>query len=64
MAVGQFRRLHHWIRVELVISNTRSIIQLIRNRKIDLGMVGDGGERQTDDLEMVDYVDDEIVLVV
>ena len=64
LAVGQFRRLHPGIRVELVISNTRSIIQRIRNREIDLGMVGDRGEGQTDDLEMVDYVDDEIVLVV
>lgn len=64
LAVGQFRRLHPGIRVELVISNTRSIIQRIRNREIDLGMVGDRGEGRTDDLEMVDYVDDEIVLVV
>ena len=52
------------MKVEMVISNTRSIIQRIRNREIALGMVGDRGEGQTDDLEMVDYVDNEIVLVV
>ena len=63
LAVGQFRRLHPGIRVELVISNTRSIIQRILNREIDLGMVGDRGEGHSDELEMVDYVDDEIVLV-
>ena len=63
LAVGQFRRLYPGIRVELVISNTRSIIQRILNREIDLGMVGDRGEGHTDELEMVDYVDDEIVLV-
>jgi len=64
LAVGQFRALRHGIRVELVISNTRSIIQRIGNREIDLGMVGDGSKGQTDYLEIVDYVDDEIVLVV
>ena len=63
LAVGQFRRLYPGIRVELVISNTRSIIQRILNHEIDLGMVGDRGEGHTDELEMVDYVDDEIVLV-
>ncbi|PKB66216.1 MAG: hypothetical protein BZY81_07770 [SAR202 cluster bacterium Io17-Chloro-G4] len=63
LAVGQFRRSYPGIRVELVISNTRSIIQRILDREIDLGMVGDRGEGYSDDLEMVDYVDDEIVLV-
>lgn len=63
LAVGQFRRLYPGIRVELVISSTRSIIQRILHREIDLGVVGDRGEGQSDDLEMMDYVDDEIVLV-
>ena len=63
LAVGQFRRLYPGIRVELVISNTRSIIQRILNREIDLGMVGGRAEDHSDELEMVDYVDDEIVLV-
>lgn len=63
MAVGQFRRLYPGVHVELVISNTRSIIQRILNREIDLGMVGDRGEDHAGDLEMMDYVDDEIVLV-
>ena len=63
LAVGQFRRLYPGIRVELVISSTRSIIQRILHREIDLGVVGDRGEGQSDDLEMMAYVDDEIVLV-
>ena len=64
MAVGQFRRMYPGVRVELVIANTRSIIQRILNREIDLGMVGDRDQGHSDELEMVDYVDDEIVLVV
>ena len=63
MAVGQFRRLYPGIRVELVIANTRSIIQRILDREMDLGMVGDHTQEHTDELDMTDYLDDEIVLV-
>ena len=66
MAVGQFRRLYPGIRVELTIANSRTIIQRIMNREMDLGMVGDGAEGHyghSAELEAVDYVDDEIVLV-
>ena len=63
LAVGQFRRVYPGIRVELTIANSRSIIQRIMNRELDLGMVGDGAEGHSNDLETVDYVDDEIVLV-
>ena len=64
MAVGQFRRMYPGVRVELVIAKTRSIIQRILNREMDLGMVGDRDQGHSDELDMVDYVDDEIVLVV
>ena len=63
MAVGQFRQMYPGIRVELVIANTRAIIQRILNREIDLGMVGDRDQEHASELEMVDYLDDEIVLV-
>ena len=63
MAVGQFRRLYPGIQVELVIGNTRSIIQRIMNREIDLGMVGEHTPEHSDELDMIDYLDDEIVLV-
>lgn len=63
MAVGQFRRSFPGIRVELIIGNTRSIIQRILSREIDLGMVGDSAEGHPNELETVDYLDDEIVLV-
>ena len=63
MAVGQFRQLYPGIRVELVIANTRSIIQRILDREMDLGMVGEHTREHSDELDMIDYVDDEIVLV-
>lgn len=63
MAVGRFRQMYPGIRVELVIANTRSIIQRILNRELDLGMVGDRLEEHSGELELVHYLDDEIVLV-
>jgi DNA-binding transcriptional LysR family regulator len=61
--VGRFRKIYPGIHVELVIGNTRNIIQRILDRDMDLGMVGDHVEEFSKDLEMVDYQDDEIVLV-
>lgn len=61
--VGRFRQVYPGIHVELVIGNTRSIIQRIMDRDMDLGMVGDHVEEYSNDLEMLDYWDDEIVLV-
>ena len=63
MAVAQFRRVYPGIHVELVIANTRAIIQRILKRDMDLGMVGEHIESHSDDLDMVDYMEDEIVLV-
>ena len=63
MAVGRFRQLYPGIRAELVIANTRSIIQRILTREMDLGMVGDRPEEHSVELELVHYLDDEIVLV-
>ena len=61
--VGRFRQLYPGIHVELVIGNTRNIIQRILDHDMDLGMVGDHVEEFSSELEMVDYQDDEIVLV-
>ncbi|PKB72443.1 MAG: hypothetical protein BZY87_00410 [SAR202 cluster bacterium Io17-Chloro-G6] len=61
--VGRFRQIYPGIHVELVIGNTRNIIQRILNRDMDLGMVGEHVEEYSSELEMVDYQDDEIVLV-
>jgi DNA-binding transcriptional LysR family regulator len=63
LAVGQFRKTHPGIQVEMSLGNTRSIIQRILNREIDLGMVGDWPQQQSDELELIDYLNDEIVLV-
>ena len=61
--VGQFRRIYPGIQLELIIANTRSIVQRILNREIDLGMVGERPHQHSDELEMIDYLEDEIVLV-
>lgn len=63
LAVGQFRRLHPGIQVELVIGNTRSIVQRILGRELDLGMVGEHPEEHADELEILGYASDDIVLV-
>ena len=63
MGWGQFRRVYPGIQLELIIANTRSIVQRIVSREIDLGMVGERPTQHSDELEMIDYVEDEIVLV-
>ena len=61
--VGRFRQIYPGIHVELVIGNTRTIMQRILDREMDLGMVGDNVEAYSSELEMVEFQDDEIVLV-
>ena len=63
MVVGRFRQIYPGIHVELVIGNTRTIMQRILDREMDLGMVGDHVEEYSSELEMVDFQEDEIVLV-
>jgi DNA-binding transcriptional LysR family regulator len=63
MAVGRFRQIYPGVRVKLVIANTRTIIQRLLNREMDLGMVGDRPQDRSGELEMTNYLDDEIVLV-
>lgn len=62
-AVGRFRWMYPGIQIELTIGNTRSIVQRIMNREMDLGMVGDRPQEHSGELEMLDYLEDEIVLV-
>ena len=63
LVVGRFRQIYPGIHVELVIGNTRTIMQRILDREMDLGMVGDHVEEYSNELEMVDFQEDEIVLV-
>ncbi len=63
LVVGRFRQIYPGIHVKLVIGNTRTIIQRILDRDMDLGMVGDHVEEYSSELEMVDFQEDEIVLV-
>jgi len=63
LAVGQFRLAYSGIQVQIIISNTRAIVQRILSRELDLGMVGNRPHEHTDELAIIDYTTDEIVLV-
>ena len=63
VAIGRFRQHYPGVHVELKISNTRSIINQIPQRELDLGMIGARPEGAEDELEMSTYVVDDIVLV-
>ncbi|PKB81366.1 MAG: hypothetical protein BZY88_06675 [SAR202 cluster bacterium Io17-Chloro-G9] len=62
-AIGGFRQTFPGIQAELIIGNTRTIIQRLLTREMDLGMVGERPEEHSADLEMVHFCDDEIVVV-
>ena len=63
VAIGRFRQMHPAIQVELKISNTRTIVNQIIQRDLDLGMIGSRPENGGEELEMSTYVMDEIVLI-
>ena len=63
VAIGRFRQQYPGIKVKLEISNTRSIVNQILERELDLGMIGSSLEGTTNELEVSTYVMDEIVLV-
>ncbi len=63
MAVGRFRQLYPGINVDLYIANTHTITQRILNQELDLGMVGSHPTAGQDELGIIDYMEDEIVLV-
>jgi DNA-binding transcriptional LysR family regulator len=64
VAIGRFRQHYPQVRVELKISNTRSIINQLVQRELDLGMVGNWPAGEDGELDVVEYVMDEIVLVI
>ena len=63
VAIGRFLVHYPGVRVEMKISNTRSIVSQILQRELDLGMIGSPLENRGEDLETFTYVEDEIVLV-
>ena len=63
LVVGRFRQIYPGIQVELVIGNTRNIMQRILDGDMDLGMIVDSVEESSSELEIVDFQDDEIILV-
>ena len=64
VAIGRFRQKYPGIQVELWISNTRSIVNQILQRELDLGMIGADVSGENRNLEVSTYTMDEIVLVI
>ena len=62
-AVGQFRQIHPGIQVEITIANTRDIVRQMLEHEIDLAMVGNWPGNLSANLEISEYMTDEIVLV-
>ena len=62
IVIGRFREVYPGVKVKLRIAGSGDVISWIKEREIDLGVVGSaaGG----DNLEMVPWLDDELVLVV
>jgi DNA-binding transcriptional LysR family regulator len=63
VGVGRFRQLYPGVQVEMFIGNSRAITQRMLNQEIDLGMVGSRPTAHANDLEIIEYLNDEIVLV-
>ena len=63
VAIGRFRQQYPHIQIELKISNTRTIVNQILQRELDMGMIGSHLESNNGELETSTYVMDEIVLV-
>ena len=62
-AIGKFRQIYPGIQVEMSVGNNRSVINKILAQELDIGMVGSRPQGNFDELEMTDYVTDEIILV-
>ncbi len=60
--IGRFRKEHPGVKVKMRIAGSGDVINWIKEREIDLGVVGSAVEG--DNLELVPWLDDELVLVV
>lgn len=60
--IGRFRKAHPGVKVKMRIAGSGDVINWIKEREIDLGVVGSAAEG--DNLELVPWLDDELVLVV
>ena len=60
-AIGQFRKRYPAVEVSLSISNTRSVIEMILTRELDLGMAG--APVSIEGLASFPYVSDDIVII-
>lgn len=61
MAIGLFRKQYPGIDVSLSISNTQSVVEMIHNRELDMGMAG--APVSLEGLVSFPYVSDDIVVI-
>jgi len=60
--IGMFREHHPGVKVKMRIAGSGDVINWIKEREIDIGVVGSAVSR--DNLELIPWLDDELVLVV
>jgi len=60
--IGMFREYHPGVKVKMRIAGSGDVINWIKEREIDIGVVGSAVSG--DNLELISWLDDELVLVV
>ncbi|MCL2337115.1 MAG: selenium metabolism-associated LysR family transcriptional regulator [Firmicutes bacterium] len=60
--IGRFRKLHPGVKVKMRIAGSGEVISWLKEREIDLGVVGSAVE--DDNLEVVPWLEDELLLAV
>jgi DNA-binding transcriptional LysR family regulator len=59
--IGEFRKLYPGIKITLTIADTAQVVDLLYERKIDIGMVG--AKTESRHVEFIPFLQDELILV-
>lgn len=59
--IGEFRKLYPGISVSLIVADTNQVIDLLYERKIDLGVVG--AKTESNHVEFIPFLQDELILL-
>lgn len=59
--IGEFRKLYPGINVSLTVADTSQVIDLLYERKIDLGVVG--AKTESNHVEFIPFLQDELILL-
>jgi len=59
--IGEFRKLYSGITVSLTVADTSQVIDLLYERKIDLGVVG--AKTESNHVEFIPFIQDELILL-